>query len=117
LEGAGRCGSSPGGGDPGEVQPGESLIVDGGLMLMAAEANKRLGLRPVGVIADPSAAGVETNEPWYLGPWSSAREIAQQRGLADPRLSAQDQHATLARPHAFQQPVQRLALAASATQA
>jgi hypothetical protein len=43
-------------------------------------------------------------------------QVLQQRGLADPRLAAQDQHLTLARPHARQQPIQRLALAAPATQ-
>jgi Undecaprenyl-phosphate galactose phosphotransferase WbaP len=44
------------------------------------DVNKRLGLRPAGVIADPNAPEVDVNEPWYAGPWSAAREIAQQRG-------------------------------------
>ena len=44
------------------------------------------------------------------------REVVQQRGLADPRLAAHDQHATLARPHIRQQPVECVALATPAAQ-
>jgi hypothetical protein len=43
-------------------------------------------------------------------------EVLEQRRLADPRLAAHDQDATLARPDAVQQPVQRLALAAPPAQ-
>jgi Undecaprenyl-phosphate galactose phosphotransferase WbaP len=42
-------------------------------------ANKRLGLRPVGVIADPSALEVDADESWYAGSWSDVRTVAQQR--------------------------------------
>ena len=44
------------------------------------------------------------------------QQVLQQRGLADPRLAAQDQHPALTRLHAGEQLVQRLALAAPATQ-
>ncbi|MEX2317484.1 MAG: undecaprenyl-phosphate galactose phosphotransferase WbaP [Pirellulales bacterium] len=44
-------------------------------------ANRRLGLRPVGVIADPNVLETGVDEPWYAGPWSNAREIAQERGV------------------------------------
>src|SRR5688572_13098426 len=40
-------------------------------------------------------------------------DVLQQRGLADPRLAAQDQHPAVTRLHASQQPIERLALAAS----
>lgn len=43
-------------------------------------ANPRIGLRPVGVIADPHVLDAQTDEPWYAGPWSAAREVAQERG-------------------------------------
>jgi Undecaprenyl-phosphate galactose phosphotransferase WbaP len=42
-------------------------------------ANKRLGLRPVGVIADPSALEVDADESWYAGSWSDVRTVAEQR--------------------------------------
>jgi Undecaprenyl-phosphate galactose phosphotransferase WbaP len=44
-------------------------------------ANQRLGLRPVGVIANPNAIEVGVDEPWYAGPWADAREIALKRGV------------------------------------
>ncbi len=44
-------------------------------------ANRRLGLRPVGVIADPSVLETTPDEPWYAGPWERASEIAQNRGI------------------------------------
>ena len=37
--------------------------------------------------------------------------VAQQRGLADARLAAHDEHRALAAAHVLQQPVQHLALA------
>ena len=43
-------------------------------------------------------------------------DVLQQRGLADPCLAAQHHHLALTRPHASQQPIQRLALAASVEQ-
>jgi Undecaprenyl-phosphate galactose phosphotransferase WbaP len=43
--------------------------------------NQRIGLRPVGVIADADAIGASADESWYAGPWSSAREIARNRGV------------------------------------
>jgi len=42
--------------------------------------NRRLGLRPVGVIADPSAMEIDTDEPWYAGTWSEAGKIAKRTG-------------------------------------
>jgi hypothetical protein len=49
-------------------------------------------------------------------PRRRAAHVVQQRALADPRLTAQDHHGTMARPHLVQQPIQRLALAAPAAQ-
>ncbi len=43
--------------------------------------NQRIGLRPVGVIADPGALGVGADDSWYAGTWSTAREIARDRGV------------------------------------
>jgi Undecaprenyl-phosphate galactose phosphotransferase WbaP len=43
------------------------------------EVNKRLGLRPVGVIADPSELGVDADESWYAGSWTDVRTVAEQR--------------------------------------
>jgi len=37
-------------------------------------------------------------------------QVFQQRRLADPRLTAQDQYPALTRPHLIQQPIQRLTL-------
>jgi Undecaprenyl-phosphate galactose phosphotransferase WbaP len=45
------------------------------------DANKRLGLRPVGVIADPASPDVDIDEAWYAGPWADARAIAEQRNV------------------------------------
>jgi hypothetical protein len=42
-------------------------------------------------------------------------EVVQQRGLADPRLAAHDEHLTATLADPIQQPVQRLALVAPAT--
>ena len=42
--------------------------------------NRRLGLRPVGVIADRDDLEIDGDESWYAGPWSAAREIASKRG-------------------------------------
>ena len=44
------------------------------------DANKRIGLRPIGVIADANSLETDDDEPSYAGPWSAAREIAQDRG-------------------------------------
>jgi Undecaprenyl-phosphate galactose phosphotransferase WbaP len=44
-------------------------------------ANRRLGLRPAGVIADPTVLETGADEPWYAGDWSQAGGIAQQRGI------------------------------------
>lgn len=42
--------------------------------------NRRLGFRPVGVIADPENLPISGDEPWYGGPWSAAAEFAQRKG-------------------------------------
>jgi Undecaprenyl-phosphate galactose phosphotransferase WbaP len=44
-------------------------------------ANRRLGLRPVGVIVDPTDLPIDGDEPWYAGPWSAIRELAAKRGV------------------------------------
>ena len=43
--------------------------------------NRRLGLRPVGVIVDPEDLPVDGDEPWYAGPWSAIRDVAAKRGV------------------------------------
>jgi Undecaprenyl-phosphate galactose phosphotransferase WbaP len=45
------------------------------------DANKRLGLRPVGVIADPTSPDVDADEAWYVGPWVDARAVAERRNV------------------------------------
>jgi hypothetical protein len=47
----------------------------------------------------------------------TSTHVLQQRGLADPRLAAEDQDATSTTSNVCQQPIQRPALAASTTQA
>ncbi len=41
-------------------------------------ANQRLGLRPVGVVADPDRLELDRDAPWYIGPWSKARNLAEE---------------------------------------
>jgi Undecaprenyl-phosphate galactose phosphotransferase WbaP len=43
-------------------------------------ANRHLGLRPVGVIADRHELEVEGDEPWYAGSWSDTPAIAIEKG-------------------------------------
>jgi Undecaprenyl-phosphate galactose phosphotransferase WbaP len=45
------------------------------------KSNSRLGLRPVGIIADPASAGLEPDDPRYAGPWSAAEQIAVKNGV------------------------------------
>ena len=45
------------------------------------DSNRRLGLRPVGVIVDPADLPIDGDEPWYSGPWSAIREVAAKRGV------------------------------------
>jgi len=40
-------------------------------------ANRRLGLRPVGVIADPKQLEMDDSDPWFLGSWDDARQLAE----------------------------------------
>ena len=44
-------------------------------------ANKRLGLRPVGVIANPRSLAVDKDDSWYAGTWAEAGTIAAQRNV------------------------------------
>jgi len=41
-------------------------------------ANRRLGLRPVGVITDPNQLEMDDSDSWYLGPWEDARKLAEE---------------------------------------
>jgi Undecaprenyl-phosphate galactose phosphotransferase WbaP len=43
--------------------------------------NRRLGLRPVGVIGEPGELGARGDEPWYAGNWTQTRELAEQKGV------------------------------------
>lgn len=42
--------------------------------------NRRLGLRPVGVIAERDDLDVESDMTWYAGPWSETRNVAEAKG-------------------------------------
>ncbi len=41
--------------------------------------NRHLGLRPMGVIADPTVLELDGSEEWYLGTWSEVDEIATEK--------------------------------------
>lgn len=43
--------------------------------------NHHLGLRPVGVIADPDALHVGPDDHWYAGSWEQVHEVASSRGV------------------------------------
>jgi Undecaprenyl-phosphate galactose phosphotransferase WbaP len=43
--------------------------------------NQHLGLRPVGVIANPDALGIGPDDEWYAGSWEQTHEIACERGV------------------------------------
>ena len=62
-------------------------------------SNRQLGMRPVGVVADPASASGATDEPWYLGGWQDAHQIAVERGvywaIMVPPQSGPDTSATL----------------------
>ncbi|WP_197530437.1 undecaprenyl-phosphate galactose phosphotransferase WbaP [Bythopirellula polymerisocia] len=45
------------------------------------EANRRLGLRTVGVIADPSAIEINGDAPWFIGEWDDARHVAEEQDV------------------------------------
>jgi Undecaprenyl-phosphate galactose phosphotransferase WbaP len=45
------------------------------------KANHQLGMRPVGIIADPAAPGVKPEDLSYLGGWQDAHQIAVDRGV------------------------------------
>ncbi|MEM9351422.1 MAG: undecaprenyl-phosphate galactose phosphotransferase WbaP [Planctomycetota bacterium] len=38
--------------------------------------NRRLGLRPIGVVTDPERLELDAETPRYIGPWEEARELA-----------------------------------------
>ncbi len=71
-------------------------------LMHAGERELHLGLHAGGASDAPAGCPLD--------------DVLQQRGLADARLAAHDQHLALTRPHASQQPIQRLALAASTKQ-
>lgn len=43
--------------------------------------NRRLGLRPVGVIGDRAELRIDGDEPCYAGSWSDTREVAEAKGV------------------------------------
>jgi len=43
--------------------------------------NHQLGLRPVGVIADPQSLDVGPDDAWYAGSWEETHEVAVARGV------------------------------------
>jgi len=58
--------------------------------------NRRLGLRPLGVIADPEVLELEPGSPRYLGAWTDARRLAEEKHafwavLVEPQDSDQVQ--------------------------
>src|SRR4051812_47557618 len=58
--------------------------------------------------------GLDARRPRDAASGRVSRQVLQQRRLADPGLATQDQHPTLTGPHAVQQSVEGLALAAAA---
>jgi hypothetical protein len=42
-------------------------------------SNRRLGVRPVGVIAEREELEIDGDEPWYAGSWSKTSEIAVEK--------------------------------------
>ena len=55
--------------------------------------------------------GLDARRPGDPEPLRGRRQVPQQGALADPRLAAQDQHPALARTHARDESLQRVALA------
>ena len=49
--------------------------------MSGSDGNRRLGLRPLGVIVDPADLPIDGDESWYVGPWSAIREVAAKRGV------------------------------------
>ncbi|MCI0334404.1 MAG: undecaprenyl-phosphate galactose phosphotransferase WbaP [Planctomycetes bacterium] len=43
--------------------------------------NHHLGMRPVGIIADPEALNVGADDHWYAGSWDQVHDIACRRGV------------------------------------
>jgi Undecaprenyl-phosphate galactose phosphotransferase WbaP len=43
--------------------------------------NHQLGMRPLGVIADPEAINAGAEDKWYLGSWEQVQQIASERGV------------------------------------
>jgi hypothetical protein len=80
----------------------EPILERGAELLQAGERDLGLGLHARGARDVAVRRGLD--------------QVLQQRGLADARLAAQDEHLAASRAHGFQQPVQRLALAAPSTQ-
>ena len=39
--------------------------------------NRRLGLRPLGVVTNPDVLELDNDTPWYAGDWSEARDLAE----------------------------------------
>ena len=46
--------------------------------------NRRLGLRPVGVIANRDNLAIDGDEPWYAGEWSEARALPRPKMRTGP---------------------------------
>jgi len=44
-------------------------------------ANRQLGMRPVGVIADRDALDVAAEDTWYAGSWQDAHRVAVEQGV------------------------------------
>ena len=61
--------------------------------------------------------GLDARRPGDPASLRGCRQVPQQRGLADPRLAAQDQHAALARAHSRDESFQHVALADTVEQA
>lgn len=45
------------------------------------ENNRQLGLRPLGVVGDPNSLDIGSDDKWYLGTWSEAYKLSQNRGV------------------------------------
>ena len=117
-------------GQQAQDRQGDEEAVRGGAVLQPERRPQRIALRagqsvePVehrrAQLVQPGERelhlGLDARDPGDAALRGPLGDVLQQRGLADPRLAAQDQHRALPGPDALQLTVQHLALVASTSQ-